>query len=153
MEPTKISMNRLAVFILFSFILTLISCQPEKFTKSNQSWDRINIQLDGQTISISKQDGYPTYSRILVPIDTIEKFVLTKEQKDSIYRIVDDLIKNPIIPANYINAGVADNATFSIDYKQTTITVDYKYIKSWRDLSNQTMSLYSILRGKIKFRS
>ena len=138
--------------LLFLLTLTFVHCQPEKSTNSNQLWDRINIQLDGQTITISRQNGYPIYSRILVPVDTIENFKLTKEQKDSIYIIVDDLIKNPVTPKHHVNAGVADNATFSVDYKQVALTVDYKYLKSWRDLSDKTKTLYSILARKTKFR-
>lgn len=135
---------------LFLIALTFTYCSQESSKDSIQLWEQITIRLDGQIITIFRQNGYPVYSRILVPNDTTEDFKLTKEQKDSIYTIVDDLIRNPVEPKHYINAGAADMVSFSVNYKQFETTTDYKYLKSWRELSDKTEILYSILSRKIK---
>ena len=135
---------------LLLIAITFTHCKQESPKNPMQPWEQITIRLDGQTITISRQNGYPVYSRILVSNDTSEDFKLTKEQKDSIYTIVDDLIRNPVEPKHYINAGVADMVSFSINYKQFETTTDYKYLKSWRELSDKTETLYLLLDRKIK---
>lgn len=147
----KTIFTRLTPFLLFIISLTFTHCRPEESANSKQPWEQITIRLDGQIITISRQNGYPVYARTLIPNDTTEDFVLTKEQKDSIYTCVDELIKNPVVPKHYINAGSADMVSFSVNYKQFETTTDYKYLKSWRELSDKTEMLYSILSRKIKF--
>ena len=146
----KILINSTPLF-LFLLLVNFTKCKSDDSTNFRQPWEQINIRLDGQMITIFRQKGYPVYSRILTPKDTTQDFVLADEQKDSIYNIVYDLIKNPVTPEHYVNAGVADNVTFSINYKQVDLSADYKYLKSWRDLSDKTNTLYSILSRKIKF--
>ena len=144
-------MKTLTYGFSFSFLIVLIftHCGQQSPKNSLQPWEQITIRLDGQIITIARQNGYPVYSRILLPNDTIEDFKLTKEQKDSIYAIVYDLIRNPVEPKDYINAGAADMVSFSVNYKQFETTTDYKYLKSWRELSDKTETLYLLLDRKI----
>jgi uncharacterized protein (UPF0147 family) len=136
----------------------LSECRNEDQIDLRQSWRQITIRLDGQIIEIYKDKRMPCYSRIYMPKDTIQDFTLTNNQKDSIFNLVYQIIKHPVVPDHFINASVAETATFSIENltevaistsTSTATTIDYKYIKSWRSLSDKTNELYLILARKI----
>ncbi len=147
----KIILRYLALFFLFLLFINFTHCKSDEPVSPKQPWDQITIHLDGQQIMIGRQKSAAVYSRILTPKDTSQDFVLSDVEKDSVYNLVHDLIQKPVIPDTYINAGDADDVSFSIFYKQVDLTADYKFLKSWRNLSDKTKALYLLLSRKITF--
>ncbi len=149
------------------FLLNFTNCKNENQTDLKESqtnsngipWSQISIRLDGQTIDIYDRNNSPSFSRLLVPKDTVIDFMLTSQQKDSIYNLVSGIIENPIVPDHLITEQVAQTATFSIFYEKkiarststTTIKkIDFQFIQSWGSVSDKTKKLSLILSRKIK---
>jgi hypothetical protein len=123
-----------------------------------QTWQQITIRLDGQRIEINKDTRMLNYSHVYQPKESIQDFTLTDHEKDSIYNLVYEIIKQPVIPDHFINASAAETATFSIENRtevarststSTVWSIDYQYIKSWQGLSDKTNELYILLSRKI----
>ena len=146
-------------YFIILFLSILINCKNENQTNSNHDWTQIRIKLDGQEIVITNKKNYSSFSRILIPKDTTEEFILTEVQKDSIYKIASQIIDNPITPDNLVAAPFAENFSLEISDDKTisqstskTIIkrVDFQYMKSWRTISEKTKELSSLLSRKIK---
>jgi len=78
-------------------------------------------------------------------------FTLTKKEKDTIFELIYDLIKHPIIPRENIYSRDGD-VTFVITYEQIDLKISYCQIKSWRTLCDQTKCIDGILAKKIKIK-
>lgn len=137
------------LLLVFFASLTFNACYKEPET-ANQPWIKLAIQLDGQMIFITRINE-SAYTRILVPKDTIQYFSLSQLERDSIYKMVHHLIQYPVTPKSYVNAASANDVTFVIDCKQYSNRIDYRYLKSWKNLSPETESIHRLLSRKIKF--
>lgn len=154
-----------AVLLLFCSCTFKCSENQDELISRNGKWDRINIETDSQQITFFQDTLIAYYEKYRFRHDTLDngtveftpinkmttQFMLSKEERDSLYQYVYELIRNPIKPPYYCTDYVG-NATFKISSGQVAISCNYSSICSFEKLGHQAMRIKAILTKRIEFK-
>ena len=157
--------NKIALIFLSGILFLGCNSGKSRLTDDSlfyEKWNEIVISLNKQEITIgnsyynttsSKSWDYRIKDSVTKTLEHInddyQRFNLSQPEKDSVYYYVFNLITDPINPKDYV--AIYDSyVTFTINYKQTKLSINYYYIKSWRTLSHDSERIFSILSNKIK---
>ena len=154
------------VFILV-IIVGLTSChKKESIVENNfvKQWDRLTIDTENQRIvidngfdygrrcywnikEINRENGQKEYQTVNYKE---EKFDLTKEEQDSLFICIYNIIRNPVFPKVYqyktCNTGGL-SVSFTIN-GTTTLSCSYASARNWTTISPQLNNLYLMLKSK-----
>ncbi|HLG03015.1 MAG TPA: hypothetical protein VI731_05430, partial [Bacteroidia bacterium] len=117
------------------------------------------IKLDGQLIEIINNPKQSGWNRIYVPKDTVEFITLKQEQLDSIWNYVSSIIEKAPVPGHLVAAEYAESASFEIIFTKeidrstrttTSNQIEFQYVESWKDLSEDTKGLYEVITKNVR---
>jgi len=156
-----------AFCLLFSFVI-FFSCNEQKKEEENPEskladWDRITINVDNGFFNIDSEEDsaiYYSYNDSVVYFDSTSKetknkriFIevpLTKEIKDSIFKICYREIRNPKFFNVNISCYAGDYLNITIKKGNSSISVKYSSTISWDLISLDMKKLKSMTFDKIK---
>jgi hypothetical protein len=147
----------------------LVNCNEakrnnEELTEKLGPWDYISISLDKKRITILNSEDSSTIFEWQEKELKIEngvqygpynkkeiKFVLNKNERDSIYKLADCIMRKPVYHERSVTCYAGDFLRVCIHSKETKICREYsKSIGSWKAFTNDTRALHSLLNSKIK---
>jgi hypothetical protein len=156
--------SRAKLILVIFLIGGIISChKKDNVVESNfvKHWDRLTIDSEKQKIVIDNDLDYGRrYYWDIEEIDTDnghieyntvnykeEKFSITKQEQDSLYTYIHDIVTNPV----YTNQLATDNVgRISISFTIGTITLSCSYVSvgNWTTISPQLKKIYLLLKNK-----
>ena len=155
------------VFVLI-IIVGLSSChKKESIVENNfvRQWDRLIIDTENQRIVIDNEVDYGVdYGwRCFWDIKEIysengqreyqkvnykeEEFNITKEERDSLFVCIYDIVTNPVYPKEYEEKR-SGKIFVSFTDGPTTLSCSYNSIRNWTTISPQLNKLYLMLKNK-----
>ena len=155
-------LNYLIVLLLFCSCSSKNPVRNDGLITSNDRWNRVIIEFDAQRIALFNDDSICFSDKYTFRRDTLKngrveiipisrkttEFKLSREERDSLYRYVNDLIRNPIKPTSFCTDYVG-NVTFKIQIGQIEISSSYSSICSFDKLGQKAMRISAILSRRI----
>lgn len=145
--------------ILIAGLLFASSCKPKTVPVQADAWTELTIDSENNTeITILHENDTVTvkfyhkgdlYARPKkVTVDT-PMFLFSKQERDSVFSLVQEIIASPPIIKHYCTDFVGD-LTLKIYYDQRcTRTIDYSGVCNWNILSDKTLALHAILKRRM----
>jgi hypothetical protein len=129
---------------------------------SNDRWNRVIIEFDAQRVAFFNDDSIGFSDKYTFKRDTLKdgriefkpnskkttEFKLSREERDSLYLYVNDLIRNPIKLTSFCTDYVG-NVTFKIQIGHVEISSSYSSICSFDKLGQKAMRISAILSRRI----
>ena len=149
------------IFSVLPLLVFFLSCDEKK--ELPEDWIAININLENQRISLINKtdslyfkkwdykDTIENNSRVRKAVDfERENGIVTKEEKNKIFKLVYTLITDPITPKN-ICTDYVGSLRLTIEYsEQMSQSSSYSSICEWSTLSPETQELQKLFEQKLK---
>jgi len=151
------------LLIISIMLLLLASCNNPQKLKENEIpifWETLLIKSRSQIITINYGFDYGIRDVwnnkeinnegdiIYEPINhRRETFSITKQEQDSLFKYIYDIIMNPVYTEQYATCYVG-NISIGFITGNTTLSCEYNSVGNWTTISPSMLKVYSLLKVK-----
>ena len=145
---------------------TFFSCQDKssadkKKVSEKYGWETIAINVDDKRVLIpndqdtcyfAEQFADTEYARAHNGEYRIEhkKFVLSKSERDTLFKLVEDAIKNHEETSQMVSDCAGQYVTLTLEQYNSSISCKYSSIGNWTTVSPTLSKISSMTFGKVK---